>query len=189
MDLRRKIVSYALDVNIDSRVDKDSLVWSSSSKKYHNSITYGSLIASLTASGNIDQAISTTPEIIDFDTDDSIYGTIIRVGNKFIPTSEGLYSFALQPQVTELSPTNITTMWAILNGNTITNSAIQNRSSGVNDTHVEPLVISMTLVVDDEIEFGIVTSSLAGARLDYTAPSGAVPAIPAIIIDIKGWKI
>lgn len=149
----------------------------------------GQLIASMTATGNSDQAISTTPVQINFDTTDQSAGFITRSGNQFIAGHSGVYMFNLQPQVTELSPSSITTFWALKNGVNVPRSGIRNSSTGLNDTHVEPLCISLDLVDGDIVTFNCVTSAMLGSRLDNTAASGSVPSVPAIIIDIKGWKI
>lgn len=149
----------------------------------------GQLIAAMTASGNADQSLTTTPVEINFDTTDHSAGFITRSGNQFIIGHEGIFMFNLQPQVTELTPSNITTLWAVKNGTEVPRTGIRNSSTGVNDTHVEPLCISLQLAVDDVITFNAVTTSLLGSRLDNTAAASPIPSVPAIIIDIKGWKL
>lgn len=149
----------------------------------------GELIASLTSSGNADQQLTTTAAQIDFDADDTAaYGSISRSGNVFTVSKDGLYMFNLQPQITELSPNNITIIWADKNGTSVANSAIRNSSTGVNDTHVEPLCITLDLVAGDDISFYAKTDVLLGGRLDFTAASSPVPVTPAVILDIKGWR-
>jgi hypothetical protein len=151
----------------------------------------GRLIAALTSSGNADQQLTKSVVEIAFDTDDvAAYGTIARAGNKFEISAggAGLYLFELQPQVTEASPSNITTMWAVLNGTAVPNSAVRNSSSGTNETYVNPLIVSMDLVDGDVVSFSTITTIANGCKLDYTAAVGPAPATPAVILDVKGWK-
>ncbi len=154
-------------------------------------IAKGSLIASLTSSGNADQVLTTTAATLAFDNDDSPpYGTISRTSNTFTVSSggDGLYMFNLQPQVTENSVMNVSTIWCQKNGVNVSNSAIVNSSTGSGDSRVIPLVITLDLVAGDQITFMGITTAASGATLDFTSASAPKPSVPSIIIDIKGWK-
>lgn len=152
----------------------------------------GSLISAITSSGNVDQTLTTTASVINFDTDDTAaYGFISRIGNTFIVSTggAGLYTFALQPQLTNLSLVNTTTFWVLKNAAAVLNSGVKVSSTGNNDTGVSPLIDTLNLVSGDVISFSAITNVVNGSRLDFTAASAPVPAVPAVIVDIKGWNI
>ncbi len=154
-------------------------------------IAKGSLIASLTSSGNADQILTTTAATLIFDTNDNTpYGTISRTSNTFTVSAggDGLYMFNVQPQVTENAVMNITTIWCQKNGVNVNNSGIINSSTGIGDTRVIPLVITVDLVAGDNITFMGITSAVNGSTLDFTTTSSPKPSTPSVIIDIKGWK-
>jgi len=152
----------------------------------------GSLISALTSSGNVDQTLTTTGSVINFDMDDiAAYGFISRTGNTFIVSTggAGLYTFALQPQFTNLSQINTTTFWVLKNAVAVSNSGVKVSSTGLNDTAVSPLIVTLNLVSGDIISFSAITTVVNGSRLDFTAASAPVPGVPAVIVDIKGWNI
>lgn len=151
----------------------------------------GSLIAALTSSGNVDQTLTTTAAVINFDMDDTAaYGFISRSGNTFVVSTggAGLYTFALQPQLTQLSTINMTTFWILKNAVAVSNSGVIIGSSTINHTYVSPLIVTLDLVSGDVITFAAITSVVNGAKLDFTAASAPAPAVPSVIVDIKGWK-
>jgi hypothetical protein len=152
----------------------------------------GSLLSTIVCSLNSDLLIGSSPMDIPFDTDDlPATGTMSRSGANFtvLAGGDGLYTFALQPQITTSTPTGYITFWAMKNGVTIPNTGVRNSSTGANDTQVIPLIITLSLVAGDVISFKAVCTNANHYKFEYTAVAGAVPAIPAVIIDIKGYNV
>jgi hypothetical protein len=152
----------------------------------------GSLLSTIVCSLNSNFVVGSSPTDIPFDTDDlPATGTISRSGANFtvLAGGDGLYTFALQPQITTSTPIGYITFWALKNGVTIPNTGVRNSSTGNNDTQVIPLIITLSLVAGDVISFKTCCTIANNYMFEYTAPSGAVPAIPAVIIDVKGYNV
>lgn len=152
----------------------------------------GALLATMVSSLNVDLSVGTSPTNITFDTDDlPATGTMSRSGGNFTVLSggDGLYTFALQPQITTLTPSGYITFWVVKNGTTIPNTGVRNSSTGTNDTQVIPLIVTLQLVAGDVISFKASCTSSGNYIFDFTAASGSVPAIPAVIIDVKGYNV
>lgn len=149
----------------------------------------GYLLASLTSSGNADQVLTTTSATVNFDLDENVaYGGISRSGNVFTVLSEGNYQIIFQPQILQNSNGNVVTMWARKNGVDIPRSGVKLTSTGAGDSTVLPLILTLDLVPNDTITFHGLTSAVNGATLDFIAAGGGAPAVPAVLLDIKGWK-
>jgi len=152
----------------------------------------GSLLATVVSSLNSNLVIGAAATNITFDTDDlPVTGTISRVGGDFtvLAGGDGLYTFALQPQITTSTPSGYVTFWAVKNGVAIPNTGVRNSSTGNNDTQVVPLIITLSLVAGDVISFKASCTVAGNYIFEYTAPSGSIPAIPAVIIDVKGYNV
>jgi hypothetical protein len=154
----------------------------------------GSLLATIVSSYNQDFAIGldTAPSIITFDTDDlAATGTISRSGGNFtvLTGGAGLYTFALQPQITTTTPSGHITFWAVKNNVTVPNSGVRRSSTGNDDSMVIPLIITLNLVVGDVVRFEASCTVANKYFFDFTAASGLVPGIPAVIIDVKGYHV
>jgi hypothetical protein len=152
----------------------------------------GSLLATMVSSLNVDLNIGETPLVIPYDTDDlAATGTISRSGGVFtiLSNGDGLYTFALQPQITTNTPSGYVTFWAVLNGTTIANTGVRNSSTGTGDTQVVPLIITLYLVAGDQVSFKAVCTQEYKYKFEYTAAAGVVPAIPAVIMDVKGYNV
>jgi hypothetical protein len=152
----------------------------------------GSLLASIVSSLNSNLVIGSSATSISFDTDDfPAAGTVSRSGCDFtvLANGDGLYTFALQPQVTTTTPSGYITFWAVKNGSAIPNTGVRNSSTGNNDTQVVPLVVTLSLVAGDVISFKACCTVANHYMFEYTAVDGAVPAIPAVIIDVKGYNV
>jgi len=152
----------------------------------------GALLATAVCSLNSNLVIGATTTNITFDTDDfPVTGTISRAGGNFtvLAGGDGLYTFALQPQITTTTPSGYITFWAVKNGVVIPNTGVRNSSTGNNDTQVVPLIITLSLVAGDVISFKASCTVAGNYIFEYTAPSGGIPAIPAVIIDVKGYNV
>jgi hypothetical protein len=154
----------------------------------------GSLLATIVSSYNSDFTIGldAAPSTIIFDSDDlPATGTISRSGGDFtiLTGGSGLYTFALQPQITTNTPSGYVTFWAVKNGVNVDNSGVRNSATGNGDTMVIPLIITLDLVVGDVISFKASCTVSGKYFFDYTAASGLLPGIPAVIIDIKGYHV
>lgn len=152
----------------------------------------GSLLSTMVCSRNTNLVVGSASTTIVFDTDDlPATGTISRSGGEFTVLSggDGLYTFALQPQITTSTPSGYITFWAVKNGTAIPNTGVRNSSTGNNDTQVVPLIITLSLVAGDVICFKTSCTVSGNYIFEYTAPSGGVPAIPAVIIDVKGYNV
>jgi hypothetical protein len=152
----------------------------------------GSLLSTIVCSLNSDLVVGSSPIDISFDTDDlPATGTISRSGADFtvLAGGDGLYTFALQPQITTTTPSGYITFWALKNGVTIPNTGVRNSSTGTNDTQVIPLIITLSLVEGDVISFKTCCTVANNYMFEHTAASGAVPAIPAVIIDVIGYNV
>lgn len=152
----------------------------------------GSLLSTIVCSLNSDFVVGSSAMDIPFDTDDlPATGTISRTGGNFtiLAGGDGLYTFALQPQITTTTPSGYITFWALKNGVTIPNTGVRNSSTGFNDTQVVPLIITLSLVAGDVISFKTCCTVANNYKFEYTSASGVIPAIPAVIIDIKGYNV
>jgi hypothetical protein len=154
----------------------------------------GSLLATIVSSRNSDFTIGldATPSTITFDTDDlAATGTISRSGGNFtiLAGGAGLYTFTLQPQITTSTPSGYVTFWAVKNGANVPNTGVRNSSTGNGDTMVIPLIVTLNLVVGDVISFKASCTELNKYIFDFTAASGALPGIPAVIVDVKGYHV
>ncbi len=152
----------------------------------------GSLLSTIVCSLNSNLVVGSSPIDISFDTDDlPATGTISRSGANFtiLTGGDGLYTFALQPQITTSTPSGYITFWALKNGVAIPNTGVRNSSTGNNDTQVVPLIITLSLVEGDVISFKTCCTVANNYMFEYTASSGGVPAIPSVIIDIKGYNV
>lgn len=152
----------------------------------------GSLLCTMVCSLNSNFVVGSSPVNIPFDTDDlPATGTISRTGANFtiLAGGDGLYTFALQPQITTTTPSGYITFWALKNGVAIPNTGVRNSSTGNNDTQVVPLIITLSLVAGDVVSFKTNCTVANNYMFEHTAASGAVPAIPAVIIDIKGYNV
>lgn len=149
---------------------------------------FGGLIAVLASSANVDQPLTNAPAAINFDTDNvGPFGTISRSGADFTIGVNGYYSFVLQPQVLQNTPSNVTTFWARKNGVDVPASGFRFSSTGINDTAVQVFAVTASLLRGDVIRFMAQTSMALGATLDFTAAGGGFPASPAAILDIRGY--
>jgi hypothetical protein len=173
------------NVNLKSLVvDQNGDIWVGRPK--------GSLLSTIVSSLNSSLSIGSSATAITFDTDDlPATGTISRSGGNFtvLTNGDGLYTFALQPQITTSTPSGYITFWAVKNGTTIPNTGVRNSSTGNNDTQVVPLIITLNLVAGDVICFKASCTVANNYIFEYTAASGSVPAIPAVIIDVKGYNV
>jgi hypothetical protein len=154
----------------------------------------GALLATIVSSRNSDFTIGldTAPSIITFDTDDlAATGTIGRSGGNFtiLAGGAGLYTFTLQPQITTETGAGNVTFWAVKNGVNVPNTGVRTSSTGSGDTMVIPLIVTLNLVVGDVISFKASCSELNKYRFDFTAASGMLPGIPAVIVDVKGYHV
>jgi len=152
----------------------------------------GSLLSTLVCSLNTNLPIGSAATDITFDTDDlPPTGTMSRSGGNFtvLTGGDGLYTFALQPQITTLTPSGYVTFWAVKNGVTIPNTGVRNSSTGTYDTQVIPLIITLSLVEGDVISFKASCTVANNYIFEHTASSGGVPAIPAVILDVKGYNV
>jgi hypothetical protein len=152
----------------------------------------GFLLSTIVSSLNSNFPVGSSPTDIPFDTDDlPATGTISRSRGNFtvLTGGDGLYTFALQPQITTSTPSGYITIWAMKNGVAIPDTGLRNSSTGANDTQVIPLIITLSLVAGDVISFKAVCTHANHYKFEYTAPSGVIPAIPAVIIDIKGYNV
>jgi hypothetical protein len=154
----------------------------------------GSLLATIVSSRNSDFTIGldAAPSTITFDTDDlAATGTISRSGGDFtiLTGGSGLYTFALQPQITTNTPAGYVTFWAVKNGVNIPNSGVRTSSTGDDDTMVIPLILTLDLIVGDVISFKASCTVSNKYFFDFTAASGLLPGIPAVIIDVKGYHV
>jgi hypothetical protein len=154
----------------------------------------GSLLATIVSSRNSDFTIGVdaTPSTITFDTDDlAATGTINRSGGEFtiLAGGEGLYTFTLQPQITTDTGSGNVTFWAVKNGVNIPNTGVRTSSTGSGDTMVIPLIVTLNLIVGDVISFKASCSVVNKYYFDFTAASGALPGIPAVIVDVKGYHV
>lgn len=152
----------------------------------------GSLLANVVSSLNSSLVIGSSPTSIVFDTNDlPVTGTISRSGGDFtiLAGGNGLYTFALQPQITTNTPNGYITFWAVKNGVAIPNTGVRNSSTGMYDTQVIPLIITLNLIEGDVISFKASCTIANNYIFEYTPPAGSAPAIPAVIIDVKGFNV
>jgi hypothetical protein len=152
----------------------------------------GSLLATMVSSLNSNLIVGSLTTDITFDTDDlPATGALSRTGGNFTVLSggDGLYTFALQPQITTSTASGYITFWAAKNGVAIPNSGVRNSSTGTGDTQVVPLIITLSLVAGDVISFKASCTVSGHYIFEYTAPSGSAPGIPAVIIDVKGYNV
>jgi hypothetical protein len=158
----------------------------------------GALLATIVSSRNSDFTIvldanaAAAGATITFDTDDlAATGTIGRSGGNFtiLAGGAGLYTFTLQPQITTNTGTGNVTFWAVKNGVNVPNTGVRNSSTGSGDTMVIPLIVTLNLVAGDVISFKASCSVENKYIFDFTAASGALPGIPAVIVDVKGYHV
>jgi hypothetical protein len=158
----------------------------------------GALLATIVSSRNTDFTIvldanaATAGATITFDTDDlAATGTISRSDGNFtiLAGGAGLYTISLQPQITTDTGAGNVTFWAVKNGVNVPNTGVRTSSTGAGDTMVIPLIITLNLAVGDVISFKASCSELNKYYFDHTDAAGALPRIPAVIIDIKGYHV
>lgn len=140
-----------------------------------------------------DLLITTTPQIIPFDTNDILcpgiaHSTTTNTG-RFVASIGGQYSFTLQPQT--FSTSNIAgtvKLWVRKNGLDITNSAIIIGASSTSETTIDPIIFPVELDVNEYVEFVIVASVNGKYLLEYQAANtifSPSPAVPAVILEVK----
>jgi hypothetical protein len=141
-----------------------------------------------------DFSITTTAQAIPFNTNDLDSGTSIShsttVNNtRFAINDSGTYEFVFQPQVESLvaNPARCI-FWINKNGAALPNSAVEYRITGTGTTNVIPIAVNLAVATaGDYFEVMCIATNNSEYFLNYTAPAGAVPAIPAIIASLRGW--
>jgi hypothetical protein len=149
---------------------------------------FGGLIAVLVCSANANQALTNAPTVLNFDTNNvGPFGQISRSGTDIIIGVSGFYAFSFQPQLLQNTANQLTTFWARKNGVDVPSSGFRFRSTGNNDTLVQPWSVTASLVSGDIIRFVAQTSVALGSTLEATVAGGGIPAIPALRLDVRGY--
>jgi hypothetical protein len=95
---------------------------------------------------------------------------------------------SLQPVVVVNNNTVNTFLWLQKNGVNVPRSAMMMSAINTADIQVLPLAFTVDLVANDQLVFKGTTSIANGSTLTPVVSGATVPAVPSIMVDIKGWK-
>jgi hypothetical protein len=108
--------------------------------------------------------------------------------SRFIVNRAGVYEYTIQANVltTSGSPNNCY-LWVAKNGTPLANSAAI--VSSKNNAEVTQACLSGTilLALNDYIELFVVSDTSGHYLLDAVSASGGRPAVPSVVVNMKGW--
>jgi hypothetical protein len=118
----------------------------------------------------------------------SIDHDTVTNNSRFTVNKDGMYEYNFQANIltTSGSPDGCY-LWIAKNGTELPNSAYAHESKNQDATH--QVNVSGTILLDDGdyIELFAVADTNGHYSLDFTASSGSRPAVPSVVVNMKGW--
>lgn len=108
--------------------------------------------------------------------------------SRFSVTRAGIYEYAFNANVlsAHASPDNVY-FYVAKNGTALPNSAVVCTSKSLGTAHQVTVAGTIPLVANDYIELFVKADTNGHYTLDFTATAGGVPAVPSVVVNIKGW--
>lgn len=185
-----KLNTYPLDLTAPVAGDYlkfDGTVWR------HTLVTPGSQTAIYGAfSANVDQNITTSPTVVQFDTVEGANGVTLASGSRLTVTESGVYGVDISPQLAHSGGgTETITFWLRVDGVDVPRSASSLEMGNNNNRTLPFLQIDLPLNAGQYIEWVFVSTTASNLTLEHfpeqTSPPAAfaIPSIPAAIANVK----
>jgi hypothetical protein len=151
------------------------------------------ITGSMYAAHGADVTVTTTAAAVPVNTNindsaGSIDHDTVTNNSRFVVNRTGIYEYEFQAHVltTHASPANCY-LWIAKNGTALANSAYVTSAKALNAIHQVTVAGTISLNANDYIELFTKADTNGEYTLDFTATAGGVPAIPSVVVNMKGW--
>lgn len=143
-------------------------------------------------SANVDQVVTTSPTVVQFDTVESASGVTLVGGSRLTVTDSGVYGVDISPQLLHSGGgTETITFWLRVDGLDLPRSASSLEMGNNNNRTLPFLQIDLPLNAGQYVEWVFVSTTATNLSLEHfpavlSPPAAyAIPAIPAAIANVK----
>ena len=143
-------------------------------------------------SSNVDQTVSTTPTVVQFDTVEGSHGVTLVAGSRLTVADSGVYGVDISPQLAHSGGgAEIVTFWLRVDGVDLPRSASSLEMGNNNNRTLPFLQLDLPLNAGQHVEWVFVSTSATNLTLEHfpavVSPPAAfsVPSIPSAIANVK----